>query len=99
MLCTTNVPMEHIYGYDVGSMIMNEHTKNGAKIYTNRDLNNISYKADANGNVKSVVLDNGYEISADLVVIGAGIELNTELAKQAGLKMDNNGGVNVNPFL
>jgi NAD(P)H-nitrite reductase large subunit len=33
-------------------------------------------------------LDNGYEIKADLVVVGAGIELNTEIAKDAGLKMD-----------
>ena len=58
-----------------------------------------SYKADKDGNVQSVVLENGYEIQADLVVIGAGIELNTELAKSADLKMDSNGGINVNPFL
>ena len=99
MVCEQNVPMEHIYGYEVGNMLLNEHTKNGAKVYTNKDLAKVSYKSDSNGHVKAVVLANGYEIPADLVVIGAGIELNTELAKQAGLKMDANGGVNVNPFL
>jgi len=72
---------------------------NGAKVYTNKALNKIIFKGDKDGCVTSVVLENGYEIKADLVVIGAGIDLNTELAIECGLKMDENGGVCLNPLL
>jgi NADPH-dependent 2,4-dienoyl-CoA reductase/sulfur reductase-like enzyme len=99
MVCETNVPIERVFGYDVGSMLLTEHERNGAKVYNNRDVTKIKYTGDNNGNVKSVVLDNGYEIKADLVIIGAGIILNTELAKNAGLKIDANGGVSTNPFM
>jgi len=99
MVCDTNVPMERIFGYDVGAMLLTEHERNGAKVYINRDVMNIKYSGDKDGNVTSVVLENGYELKADLVVVGAGIELNTELAKSAGLDMDPNGGVHTNPFM
>jgi len=99
MICDVNVPMERVFGYEIGSMLLTEHERNGAKVYINRDVTKIQYKGDQNGNVKSVILENGYEIKADLVVVGAGIELNTELAKESGLSMDSNGGVHTNPFL
>lgn len=69
-------------------------------MYNNRDVSKISYKAGKNGSVSSVVLDNGYELPADLVVIGAGATPNTQLAEDAGLEMDSkNKGVKTNPFL
>ena len=42
-----------------------------------------------NGLASAVALDNGQAIACDLVVITAGIELNTGLAAGAGLAMDN----------
>lgn len=91
--------MERYFGYDVGAMLLNEHEKNGVKIYAGKDVSKISYKAGKNGEVSAVVLENGHELKADLVVIGAGIELNTQIAIDAGLSMDKNGGISTNPFL
>lgn len=100
MVYDVNVPLELILGYDVGASLLNEHQKNGVKTYNNRDLSKISYKAGKDGRVSKVVLDNGYELPADLVVIGAGAIPNIELAKEAGLELDPKvGGVQTNPFL
>lgn len=41
------------------------------------------------GNKKILTTKNGNEISADGIVAGLGIQLNTDLATQAGLKVDN----------
>ena len=95
----TNVPLELVYGYDVGGMLLTEHERNGTDTYPNRDLSKFRYVGDENGNVKKVVMDNGYELKADLVVVGAGMIPNTEIARDCGLDMDANGGVKTNPFL
>ncbi len=51
-----------------------------------------------NGPVQSVRTKSGKTLPADLVVIGVGVELNTELARDAGLDVGDE-GVNVNEFL
>mmetsp|Transcript_18743 Transcript_18743/g.28771 ORF Transcript_18743/g.28771 Transcript_18743/m.28771 type:complete len:493 (-) Transcript_18743:166-1644(-) len=95
MVCDA-VPMEKYFGYDVGAMFLHEHDKNGAKVYVNHDLTKIKY--DGEGKVNKVVLESGYEIPADLVIVGAGIAPNVELAESAGLTMEAR-GVKTNPFL
>jgi 3-phenylpropionate/trans-cinnamate dioxygenase ferredoxin reductase subunit len=49
--------------------------------------------------VEQVELDNGETLPVDLVVMGVGIELNTELARSAGLELDDEGAVVVNGAL
>jgi 3-phenylpropionate/trans-cinnamate dioxygenase ferredoxin reductase subunit len=51
------------------------------------------------GWVEWAILDNGEALKTDLVVMGVGIQLNTELAEGAGLEMDVKGGVIVDPYL
>jgi 3-phenylpropionate/trans-cinnamate dioxygenase ferredoxin reductase subunit len=51
----------------------------------------------AQGRVRAIVTNTGQEIAADLVAVGVGIALNTELATTAGLTVDN--GVVVNEYL
>ena len=91
--------MERIFGFDIASSILSEHEKNGAVVYTGKDVTKLKYKGDKNGNINKVVLENGYEIAADLVIVGAGTIPNNELAVQAGLDIDGNGGIKVDPFL
>ena len=43
----------------------------------------------AAGSVQCVVLSNGVRLEADLVIVGAGVTPNTELASAAGLKIQN----------
>jgi NADPH-dependent 2,4-dienoyl-CoA reductase/sulfur reductase-like enzyme len=99
MICDFKVPMEKYFGFEVGSSLLNQHESNGATVYTGKDLSKIRLEADSKGAVSKVVLEDGYEVPADLVVIGAGMIPNTELAQGAGLEMDSNGGVKTNPFL
>jgi NADPH-dependent 2,4-dienoyl-CoA reductase/sulfur reductase-like enzyme len=49
--------------------------------------------------VERAVLDDGQTVDVDLVVMGVGIELNTELARRAGLDVDDTGGVEVDEYL
>jgi NADPH-dependent 2,4-dienoyl-CoA reductase/sulfur reductase-like enzyme len=49
--------------------------------------------------VRTAVLDNGETLDVDLVVMGVGIRLNDELAREAGLEMGERGAVLVDEFL
>ena len=49
--------------------------------------------------VEQAVLDNGERLAVDLVVMGVGIRLNTELARDAGLQLDERGAVIVDEYL
>jgi NAD(P)H-nitrite reductase large subunit len=58
-------------------MILGEHEKNGAKVYTNKITKNLQFKGDKNGNIQSVKFESGFEIPADMIIFGGGINLNT----------------------
>jgi 3-phenylpropionate/trans-cinnamate dioxygenase ferredoxin reductase subunit len=51
------------------------------------------------GKVERVTLDNGETIGVDLVVMGVGIRLNTELADEAGLELNEDGAIIVDEYL
>jgi NADH oxidase (H2O2-forming) len=63
----------------------------GINIRTSTKVERIS----GNGSVDRVVLSNGDEIKADLVILGIGAVANVDLAKQAGLRIGSTGGVAV----
>lgn len=58
-------------------MFLNLHEKNGASVYTNKAAETLRLTNDASGNVKSVILESGYELPADFVVFSGGVNLNT----------------------
>ena len=51
------------------------------------------------GKIEWVKLDNGETLDVDLVVMGVGIRLNTELARDAGLALEEKGAVIVDEYL
>jgi NADPH-dependent 2,4-dienoyl-CoA reductase/sulfur reductase-like enzyme len=60
----------------------------------------IAEKLVGNGDVSKAILDNGDELGIDLVVMGVGIDLNTELAQDAGLDIrEKDQAVIVNEYL
>ena len=98
MLCDFEVPLQPQLGREVGGMILNEHEKNGATIYIGKNVFDLKYEGE-NGKVQKVVLENGYEIEADTVIVGAGSIPNVDLAKDCGLEISKNGGIKVSPFM
>ena len=52
-----------------------------------------------NGQAESVRTKSGHEIPCDFVIAGVGSQLNLDLAKDAGLEVDEKQGVTVNEFL
>ena len=73
------------------------HKKYGVEI---RNLNNIKFISDSDGKVSKVDLGSGDEIPADLVIFGDENKLNDDMAKEAGLKIDEKlGGIKTNPFM
>ncbi len=52
-----------------------------------------------NGKVKAVKFEDGSEISADTVIISIGYRPNVNLAKSAGLQLDNSGFIKVDSYM
>lgn len=77
-------------------MILSEHEKHGVIAHMGVGVKEVKGE---NGQVKSVVLADGKELAADMVLVGFGIVPATDIAKDANLKMDKNGGIICNPFL
>jgi 3-phenylpropionate/trans-cinnamate dioxygenase ferredoxin reductase component len=59
----------------------------------------VAERLEGDGKLERVVLDNGQTLEADLCVMGVGIELNTDLARQAGLDLNDEGAVLVDEYL
>lgn len=65
-------------------IIENSLSKNGIELHTNVKIVEIKGEVKA----QSVVLEDGREFRADLVIVSAGVRANIELAKQAGVEVD-----------
>ena len=68
------------------------HSKHGVEFMLNESLERVQGKE----NVQSVICSSGLSIPAELVVIGAGVIPNIELARESGLHCDN--GVYVDEY-
>jgi NADPH-dependent 2,4-dienoyl-CoA reductase/sulfur reductase-like enzyme/nitrite reductase/ring-hydroxylating ferredoxin subunit len=83
------LPLERVLGAELGTLIQKVHEQRGVTFHLGRTAKAV----DASG----VVLDDGTRIDADLMVAGVGVRPNLDLAKSAGLIVDN--GIAVNEFL
>lgn len=63
------------------------HSEEGVNIVVDAKVDQI----DGNDSVTAVICKDGQRFKADLVIIGAGVVPNTELARQAGLETNDNG--------
>jgi len=73
----------------------NELHGRGVSIHTQRKVLSIN----GNDQVESVSLDNGEQLSADMVLIGIGGRPNVELARQAGLLITEGGSIWVDSYM
>jgi 3-phenylpropionate/trans-cinnamate dioxygenase ferredoxin reductase subunit len=83
------LPLERVLGPELGSLVKNTHEQKGVTFFLGRKVKTIDER--------TVTLDDGTWLDADLVVAGVGVRPNLKLAESAGLTLDN--GLAVNEFL
>lgn len=72
------------------AQILHEHMyEKGIKLHLNNGVNKFVNK----GPVTDVVLNDGTAISSDIVILAIGVRANSELAKNAGLEVNQRGGI------
>jgi len=79
-------PLERVMGPQLGQMIRDLHESKGVTFHLGRTAATIEEG--------HVVLDNGERITCDVVIAGIGVRPNDQLAKDAGLRVNN--GIEVN---
>jgi 3-phenylpropionate/trans-cinnamate dioxygenase ferredoxin reductase subunit len=72
---------------EMSSFLTEEHSRHGTTVLLGRSVT--AFDGDASSHVTKVVLDDGSRMETDLVVVGIGVVPDTELAADAGLKVDN----------
>lgn len=70
----------------MSAFVENAHRQRGVQVLTGRGVRGL---VGANGRVAAVELADGQRIDCDLVVLGIGVWPNSELARDAGLSVDN----------
>jgi 3-phenylpropionate/trans-cinnamate dioxygenase ferredoxin reductase subunit len=90
---TAALPLQRVLGDEVARIYEALHVSHGVTFHGNASVREVR----GDGSVSGVVLDDGTELPADLVVVGVGIRPNVELAEAAGLAVDN--GITANAAL
>ncbi len=70
---------------EMSNFFMQLHTQNGVDVLTNKNVVAINNTAGVN----IVTCEDGSKFEADIIVVGVGIRVNLELAKDAGLHIEN----------
>jgi NADPH-dependent 2,4-dienoyl-CoA reductase/sulfur reductase-like enzyme len=83
------IPLERILGRDAGRFVQHLHEEKGVKFHLGQTVERLSGR--------TATLSGGDQLETDFVVVGAGVRPVTDLAKAAGLRLDN--GILVNEFL
>lgn len=83
--------LQRVAAPETSDFIRNLHQSNGVEI---RESAGMKQLCQSGGRVSGAEMEDGEEISADLVLVGIGASANTKIAEQAGLDCDN--GIPVN---
>ncbi len=70
-------------------------TKGGVKLKTGKKLSKLT----GTGTVSKVILENGEELDADIVILATGYAPNVELARKAGIKLNELGAIRVDEYM
>jgi len=80
------IPLANALGDELGTLFADYHKEKGVVLRTSLIVDKI---VGADGHVNGVALDGGEIVPADLVLVGIGAVPNVQLAKDAGLDVDN----------
>lgn len=88
-----SVPFEKILGSRIGRVMQGWHEKEGIKFQLGRKVE----RFDGVDEVSAVVLDNGESLPADFVLLGIGVNPQTDFLK--GVELEQDGGVKTDEYL
>jgi 3-phenylpropionate/trans-cinnamate dioxygenase ferredoxin reductase component len=86
LLVSGDMPLEHVLGPEVSPIFDKLHRSNGVDL---RYRTTAVALTGRHGAVTGVILSDGSRIDADMIIVGVGAVPRTELAADAGLKIDN----------
>jgi 3-phenylpropionate/trans-cinnamate dioxygenase ferredoxin reductase subunit len=84
------LPMVTALGDTLGELFAEVHRRQGVELHMLSRVDELR----GDGKVEAAVLADGHEIACDLVIVGVGVRPNVDLARDAGLEIDN--GIVVN---
>ena len=93
MVAPSQVPLERVLGPEIGGVYRDLHAEHGVDLHLSTQINAIVGTVAAQG----VRTTDGSVIEGDLVVVGVGVSPRDELAREAGLTVEN--GIVVDEFL
>lgn len=79
-------------GLEMAAFVKDELTRNGITVYTNQSAK--AFK----DNGKVIILEDGSELLSDITIMSVGVQPESNLAKEAGLKLGMRGGILVNEY-
>lgn len=77
---------------EMAAFVKDELTRNGITVYTNQSAK--AFK----DNGKVIILEDGSELLSDITIMSVGVQPESNLAKEAGLKFGMRGGILVNEY-
>ena len=77
------LPLQRVLGDEIGAVFRDLHADHGVTLHLGVKATEIATR----GGTRTVRLENGSELPADVVVVGVGAVPRTELAEQAGLEL------------
>ncbi len=84
--------------FDMAQVLHNHMIRKGVKLHLNNGVK--SFEPNKRNNyVTDVVLQDGTVIESDIIILAIGIKPNGELAKEAGLEVNDRGGIVVDKYL
>jgi 3-phenylpropionate/trans-cinnamate dioxygenase ferredoxin reductase component len=86
LLERSELPLLHVLGPETAPIFADLHRDHGVDLRCQVAVSELTGKK---GAATGVILNDGSLIDADMVLVGVGITPNTQLAAQAGLKIDN----------
>ncbi|KAK4047215.1 Apoptosis-inducing factor 1 [Microbotryomycetes sp. JL221] len=94
-----SAPFEAILGSAVGNGIKKAHEEKGTKFYLPASLSSFAPSKDSPNKVGSVLLKDGTEVKADVVILGVGVKPATEILKNSGLNLEKDQSIKTDEFL
>lgn len=87
--------LSRAFDKEISSKVLEVITSRGVKVVSGKGIKEIS----GNGTVTGVILDDGSSIDADAVILSMGYKPNSELAKDAGIPVNDMGFISVDEYM